>query len=370
MKGKNYALLFSLLRTALWGDVFQNKVSEEDFTQVLKLAKEQTVLGLVFDVLKDMKIDGIQNKAFLFEILGLTERIKHQNILINQELISFAQRCKDVGLDYLVVKGQTLGCLYSNPALRYSGDIDFLLPDMSPSLSEVFPNVQFPKQMKEKELEFEYNHIIYELHTRLIDFGLKKHQRVWEGLMKEEWSLVKSDARGMKEDGGCHVEINGVNVRTLSPTVNAVYLFLHLYFHLIREGVSLRQFCDWAIFLHHYCNIIDKDRLAEILGQLDMVKGYKTFGGILVDELGLPNEDFPMSLGEEDRQLKAEILEDIFHGGNFGKQNHKAKSALGFKLETLRMAVRNSIRYHSLAPSEMRMMIPKMVRINLKLLLG
>lgn len=370
MRGKEDGVLFALLRSALWGEAFTGELSGDEFARVMKLAKEQTVPGLVFDVLKDMKIDGLQNKAFLFEILGLTERIKHQNLLINQELISFAQRSNEVGLDYLVVKGQTLGCLYSNPALRSSGDIDFLVPDMSPSLSEVFPNVQFPKQMKEKELEFEYNHIIYELHTRLIDFGLKKHQRVWEELMKEEWSPVKSDAGGMKEDSGDYVEIDGVKVRTLSPTVNAVYLFLHLYFHLIREGVSLRQFCDWAIFLHHYRSVIDRDRLTVILSQLDMVKGYKTFGCILVDELGLTNEDFPMPLAEEDRQLKGKILEDIFHGGNFGKQNHKAKSALGFKMETLRMAVRNSIRYHSLAPSEMHMMIPKMVRINLKLLVG
>ena len=161
-----------------------------------------------------------------------------------------------------------------------------------------------------------------------------------------------------------------MKVRTLSPTINAVYLFLHLYFHLIREGVSLRQFCDWAIMLHHYRNEIDRDALIEILLQLDMIKGYKAFGTILVDELGLPEEDFPLSLADEDRGMKGKILEDIFKGGNFGKHNHKAKSAIGFKFETFCMAVNNSIRYYSLAPSEMRMMIPKMMKINIKLLIS
>jgi hypothetical protein len=358
MREKKYALLFSLLRSALWGEVPQEKLSQEDFTQVLVLSKEQTVLGFVFDVLKDSKIDGIQNKAVIYQVLALTESIKHQNRLINQELISFAQRSKDAGLDYLVVKGQTLGCLYRSPELRSSGDIDFLVPIISQKLSKVFPNVRFPEIMKEKELEFKYAHIIYELHTRLIDFGCKKHQRVWEDLIGEEWKHEN------------YVEIDGVKVRTLLPTINAVYLFLHLYFHLIREGVSFRQFCDWAVFLHHYRNEIDKARLNEILRALDMIKGYRAFGSILVDELGLPKEDFPMAIVEDDRKLKEKILEDIFQGGNFGKQNHKAKTALGFKFETLRMAIRNSIRYYSLAPSEMRMMIPKMVRINLRLLFG
>lgn len=350
--------LFSLLRFALWGEPFQGEVTKEEFAQILKLAKEQTILGLVFDVLKDVKVEGTLNKSLVFETIGLTEQLKHQNAIINRELSSFANRSQDAGLKYLVVKGQTIGCLYANPRLRAAGDIDFLVPDISSHLSEVFPDVQLPAIMKEKELGFEYNHVTYELHTRLIDFGCKKHQKVWENLIAEEWGK------------NYFVEIDGVKVRTLSPTINAVYLFLHLYFHLIREGVSLRQFCDWAIMLHHYRNEIDKDVLKGILLQLDMIKGYKAFGTILIDELGLPEEDFPLSLADEDRGMKGKILEDIFKGGNFGKHNHKAKSAIGFKFETFCMAVNNSIRYYSLAPSEMRMMIPKMMRINIKLLIS
>lgn len=350
--------LFSLLRSALWGEAFRGEVSKDEFTQVLKLAKEQTVLGLVFDVLKDVKVEGTLSKSLVFETIDLTEQIKLQNTKINKELSSFAQRCQINGLNYIVVKGQTIGCLYTNPGLRAAGDIDFLVRDISLHLSEAFPGVQFPTTIKEKELGYEYNNVPYELHTRLIDFGCKKHQKIWEDIIAEEWK---------KEH---NVEIDGVNVRTLSPTINAVYLFLHLYFHLIREGVSLRQFCDWAIMLHHYRNEIDKGVLEDILQQLDMIKGYKAFGCILVDEIGLPESDFPMEINEDDRQWKEKILHDIFKGGNFGKRNHKAKSALGFKIETFRMAVNNSIHYYSLAPSEMRMMIPKMIKINLKLLLG
>lgn len=350
--------LLLILRSALWGEAFRGEVSKDEFAQVLKVAKEQTVLGLVFDVLKDVKVEGTLNKSLVFETIGITEQIKRQNAQINKELCSFANRCQDAGLKYLVVKGQTIGCFYANPGLRSSGDIDFLVPNFSQDLLDVFPDVQFPKIMKEKELGFKFNSTYYELHTRLIDFGCKSHQKVWENLIAEEWE---------KEND---VEIDGIKVRTLSPTVNAVYLFLHLYFHLIREGVSLRQLCDWAVMLHHYRNDIVKEALKDILMQLDMIRGYKAFGSILVDELGLPEADFPLELLAGDRMMKEKILEDIFRGGNFGKHNHKAKSAIGFKIETFRMAAKNSICYYRLAPSEMRMMIPKMLRINLRLLFG
>lgn len=350
--------LFSLLRFALWGDVYQNTITNEEFEQIMTLAQDQTVYGLAFDAIAQHSVKGQYDKRQVLQAYARTEKIKRLNTGIKEELLSFVNRCQNTGLNYLVVKGHTLGCFYTKPELRLSGDIDFLVPNHSSGLSEVFPKVQFPEVMKEKELGFQYNHITYELHARLIDFGCKKHQNVWESLIAEEW--IKN----------YDVEIDGVKVRTLSPTVNAVYLFLHLYFHIIREGLSLRQLCDWAVMLHHYRDEIDRDALKEILQQLDMVKGYRAFGCILVDELGLPEAEFPMPLTEKDRRIKGKILEDIFRGGNFGKRNHKAKSALGFKMETLRMAVRNSIRYYSLAPSEMRMMIPKMMRINLRLLFG
>ena len=152
--------------------------------------------------------------------------------------------------------------------------------------------------------------------------------------------------------------------------MNAAYLYVHLFFHLIREGVSLRQFCDWAVNLHVYRERIDRQMLTDFIQRLSMLNGYKAFGSILVDELGLPEDEFPMTISEDDRRWKKKILDDVFRGGNFGKQNHQASSALGYKFETLCMAVRNSFRYYKLAPSEMRMMIPKMIGINLRLLFG
>ncbi len=353
-----YNTFFSALRCALWQESFKETISAQTFVHTLALAKDQVVINLVFDILKDARLEGKVDRTVIFKTVGQTEKIKNQNRNINNALCGFVQSSQEVGLEYFVVKGQTIGCLYANPLLRCSGDIDFLVPEMSPNLSKVFPNILFPEIMREKEFGFESNKIIYELHTRLIDFGCKKHQAIWESLIDEEWKKY------------FYVEINGVKVRTLSPTINAVYLFLHLYFHLIREGVSIRQFCDWAIMLHYYRDMIDRTQLAAILQQLDMINGYKAFGCVLVDELGLASEDFPLFLAEEDRQFKAKIYDDIFKGGNFGKHNHKAKSPFGFKMETLRMAIRNSIRYYHLAPSEMRMMIPKMIRINLRLLLG
>ena len=361
MKGKNDEILFSLLRSALWGEEFREKLSQEEFSQVLRLAKEQTVVGLVFDILKDAKIEGTQNKRLIFETLGLTEGIKHQNQLINRELVSFTQRCEEVGLDYMVVKGQTYSILYPKPELRMTGDIDFLVRQEYLDVREVLIkelSIALPEIMKEQEIGFNRNGILYELHTSLRTWAKRNHQKVWDALMEREWQKQS------------FVEIDGVKVRTLSPTLNAVYVFIHLFFHFIREGVSLRQLCDWMIVLHYYKDEIDKDLLQEMLSDLDVFDAYGAFGTILVDHLGLPANEFPMPLDDNNRKWKGKISKDIFGGGNFGKLHHKVNISWKFKMETMRLVVRNTFRYYRLCPSEIGGMIPRLVKTNLRLLVG
>lgn len=349
--------LFELLRYALWGGKAEGAWNAHDFQEVLELAEKQTVAGLVFDVLKDVQIEEIKDKKPIFEAFGLSENIKQQNGVLNNELAWLVGETRRLGLDCLVVKGQTTGCLYPKPEVRQSGDIDFLMKQPLEA-RKVFTDVDIPERLLEKDFSIEHKGTTLELHTRLVDFGRKKHQRLWNELTCKEWEKYH------------YVKVDGVKVRTLSPTMNAAYLFVHLFFHLIREGVSLRQFCDWAMLLHVCRDEIDRQQLLGFMQQMDMINAYKAFGCILVDELGLPEKEFPMVITEKDRRWKRIILNDIFRGGNFGKQNHKAKSAFGFKMETLRMASRNCLRYYRLAPSEMRMMIPKMMRINLRLMRG
>lgn len=344
-----------ILREALWNRAYIGILTAGEFKSTLKIAEEQTVLGLVFDVLKDKQIDGLKDPMPIYEAVGFAEQIKQQNAEINKELAWFMDKCLEVGLDCLVVKGQTLAAIYPKPELRQSGDIDFLTIQIA-QVAQVFPDAGIPERMSEKEIAFNHNDVTYELHCRLVDFGCKKHRKLWAEMETCEFNQNNT------------VKVNGIDVRTLSPTMNAVYLYVHMFFHLIREGVSLRQFCDWAMVLHSYKKQINRQKLEELIQRLDMMNGYKAVGSILVDELGLPEDEFPMKITEADRRWKGKILDDVFRGGNFGKQNHKAKSALGFKLETLRLAIRNSIRYYKFAPSEMRMMIPKMVGINLKLM--
>ena len=346
--------LFALLREALWHsqETLPSDLSERQARRLMRVAEEQTISGLIIDALfrNDVRI-GQEN---LFEAVGMYEQIKAENQRVNKELLSFAQMMSESGLEYVVVKGQTVAALYPDPLLRMPGDIDFLIYDY-PAAQSIFQSewgVSLPDSFIEKEVAFEHNSVTYELHTQLITFRWRSHQQYWESMMQQPHQSV--------------VVVDGKEVKSLSPNIYAVYVFAHLFFHFIREGIGLRQMCDWAIILDRYKDDIDTSQLSSDLDGLGMKRAYRAFGGVLINFLGL--KSFPLAQSGKDLKASEQILKDILRYGNFGKPSRKVQeSGWKFKMETMGRTVRNCCKYFWLAPKEVGMIIPRLVLLNVKL---
>lgn len=345
--------LFGLLREALWGVSFDETITPEEATELIAIARKQTVAGVVIDMLiqKDIRME----RQTLLEAVAFLELVKRQNNKLNVQVANFARMMREAQVDYIVVKGQTLAALYPNPLLRMSGDIDFLVSDYRKA-AIIFRDkwsVNLPEELVEKEIAFKHNKVLYELHTYLIDFGLNRHRRYWEQTLTESTPT--------------YVTIDGEPVKVIEPTLYAVYLFIHLFLHFVREGIGLRHLCDWAVMMHHDADKIDHHRLTDVLSKLGLLKAFRAFGSILVDYLGMM--DFPFSLDDKDRRMQARILHDVLLGGNFGKNNRKVKRVgLLYKLETMWLTQKNSFRYLPLAPSELLTATYRRVIMNLKII--
>lgn len=348
----------TLLKNALWNPEKKLKIPYAEFSPLMKIAEQQTVLGLILDGIGGFN-EPDAPKDGLLQYIGIVESTKQDNKLINKEVSSFAEACRRNGIDCIVVKGQLIAQHYPQPELRMPGDIDFLIKEdysICRGKVERMMDVSLPEKLAEKEIAFNRGDYIYELHESLVDFGNQKNVQYWNGIMEEVWNTP------------FYEKINDVDVRTLPPTVNAAYLFIHLFFHFIRGGIGLRQLCDWAVYLNHYKDEIDRKKLQEILSELDLLKAYRAFGWILVDKLWLPLASFPMQLDDKDRKWEAGIMRIIMDGGNFGRKNHNATNSWLFKAETLMMIIKNCIKYYPLAPRELRTMVPYMVRVNWRLM--
>ena len=349
--------LVGLLREALWDIEFQGDVDSQEVNLLLDKAKEQAVVGLVADVLI-RKFQHLDRPVFV-RAFSLQSKVKKNNLKADRALNCYVDLMEKTQIRYLVVKGQTIASLYRNPELRTSGDIDFQIfdyPRTRQVLGEAW-NLSLPERLQEKEYAFKYEDVLFELHTNLMVFGCKKHQRFWDQM------VINSLQRQYV------MKVGGRSVTTLDPTTNVVYLFVHLFFHFMREGVGLRQFCDWAVALHNWKEVIDEAELAVFVRQLGLEHAFCAFGSVLTTDLGL--KCFPMPISSKEKRAGKKILKDVLRVGNFGKYDRKVKKVgWKFKMETMTKTMANCCKFFWLAPQELLMLIPKQVKINIRLLIN
>ena len=371
--GRGGALLFELLRGELWGtELSFSQLSHTEFEELMEMAGEQTVTGLVGDCLIKNNIKLEREDA-----LGLYAKMKaieKANARVNENLVSFVNFMERKGIDYIIVKGQVAGSFYPNPDARMSGDADLYFvgenSEKIKSLVEQRLGKQLSKLSDGKHVEFEVNGVIFELHDKLSRLATRKHQAYWDQMI-DNAILEGTDT----------VIINGKEIKTLSATYNAMYIFVHLFYHMTASGVGLRQLCDWAMIIaksafqdssskfqvknvndnvnaNLNANLndnhnVDANRLEEILKELGYLKAYKAMGTFLVEYLGLPEEQFPFVLTEKDRKWVETIKKNILKRGNFGRTGRKVKN-LGVlhSMETGYLNMAQTLTFYRLAPKE------------------
>jgi len=343
--------LFEILRSELWGTGLSfSQLSHSEFEELMALAGEQTVTGLVGDCLIKNNIKLEREDAL--SLFAKLKAIEKRNAHVNENLVSFVNFMERKGVDYIIVKGQVAGALYPNPDVRMSGDVDLYFVgdnyEKIKGLVEQRLGKQLSKLSDGKHVEFEVNSVVFELHEKLSRLATRKHQEYWDQMI-DNAILEGTDT----------VTIAGKEIKTLSATYNALYIFVHLFYHMTASGVGLRQLCDMmkslSPTLPHREGVskIDKERLEEILKELGYLKAYKAMGAFLVEYLGLPEEEFPFTLTEKDRKWVETIKKNILKRGNFGRTGRKVKK-LGVlhSMETGYLNMAQTITFYRLAPKE------------------
>ncbi len=329
-------------------------LSHHAIMQMMGTARCQSVQGLLIKGIIESGIRLDRNEAI--DLIGTRQSIWQRNLEFDQAVANLCSALHKVGIRIWVVKGQTLAQLYPEPKSRSCGDIDFICqPD------DWEEAIVFLKQMGKTfskdnihpiHLEFRVKNIQFEMHRTLVMLSSPRHQRYWDTVVMDE--ILASDES---------IEICGVEVPILPPTINALYVFAHIFGHFISEGIGLRQFCDWALVLKHYKKEIDVARLEAHLEGIGLKKAFIGFGAILTDYLGLPPEDFPFDIPDEFHRRAVSLWKNILEMGNFGKnKKYLRKSGPIHGLQHLWRIAGQALRFHYYAPSESWSKIPRMFR--------
>ncbi len=339
-------ILCKILGSHLWGRALPEGLSlpHAAFMQLVELAQKQTVVGVMGQSLITQQV-GLErvDAAQLYMMVG---EMSANNKDMNRSLCELCGLLQHESIPFVVVKGQTLAALYPSKLTRTPGDIDFYVPpthfEQAKTLIESEWGLAMEVEESEQHYHFEREDVVFEMHFNLMAFNSPRLQRYWDRLLGE----TTYD----------HIDVDGVSVPVLPPTLNLLYTFLHLYHHLIELGVGLRHFCDIGVLLHVYRDCLDSSLLRRWLDEMGFLHAFAALEWLLAKHMGLPAEDVAIEIGDPYACYEDDILDIVFTGGNFGKYSldNDVRGGMGYFFETGMKKLGRYRRLYSLSPIETR----------------
>lgn len=325
-----------------------------NWQELLGLAKKQTVVGLYLQGIQ--RLGDVANKPSeddVMDWMGEYTKIVRRNTKTDDAVAWLAKLMRSNDIGFFVFKGQTVALYYPTPEIRTSGDVDFYVfkRDWDRAKSLLEKDVTITDDHSGQHLEFTKDGIPFEMHYHTAIFASGSKQRYWDELIESYFEEVLD-----------HVVINGVEVPTLPPTLNAIYLFVHIYHHFLKEGIALRQFIDWMMFFEAKHDEIVVSELTAKLERLGLLRAFKAFGAELTVVLGMHEKFFPYALTDSDKRYVDKIMAIVLRYGNFGKYGRKEQQG-GWKhsIETGLRSIRHITQFFWLSPSENLLWIPKLI---------
>ena len=233
-----------LLKIGLWGNGNPDIRIDgaKDWQEIYQLATEQSVLGLVLAGLEHSDVKPPQ--ALLLQWIGEVQIIEQRNKEMNVFIADMIEKLRKNDIYTLLVKGQGIAQCYEKPLWRCSGDIDLFLSNDNYQKAKAF------LQPLSSSVDEEY---VREKHLGMtIDgWAVELHGHLYSGLS----SRVEKELDALQQDTFCRGEVrswmNGkTHIFLLKVENDAFYVFIHILQHFYKEGVGLRQVCDWCRLLY------------------------------------------------------------------------------------------------------------------------
>ena len=306
-----------------------------NISELTRLANEQSLTGIVA-----IGLEHVQDVRMAIEdmlpIMEASLSIQAANTGMDVFISKLFEDLRNAGISAVLVKGQGIAQCYERPLWRACGDVDLLL------IGDDYPKAQ--KLMGLKGIEAEKETISNKHHGfKLENYLVELHGTLHSVLSPKIDGELDNEAERMFRNREFRFWKNGESFIPL-PSVNhdVVFIFSHILQHFHKEGIGLRQICDWCRLLWTYREEIDTKYVEGRIKKMGLMSEWKAFAALAVDSLGMPSKAMPFYDNSKKWSRKAsKILDFIFFCGNFGqnidssyyhKHSYLVRKAISFKL--------------------------------------
>lgn len=365
----NQGAFFELMRAGLWEkDARLSQYIDIDYSAILQLAGEQSVVGLVaagLEHVTDIKLP----KEALLQFVGQALQLEQRNKAMNQFLAGIIDKLRKEGVYALLLKGQGIAQCYERPLWRASGDVDLFLSN------DNYKNAVNVLTPLANEVEGE------NIYTKHLGFVIDKWEVELHGSLRSElWKRLDNMLDEVQEEifyGGAVRSWMDGSTQVFMPRADedVVYVFAHILQHFFKGGIGLRQICDWCRLIYTYQDSLNYGLLESRIRKAGIRTEWKVFATLAVDYLGMPGVYMPLYDDSNKWKKKADrLLAFILETGNFGHNRDMSyrneESAISRKLKTFYHITSDTFKLFAIFPMDSIRVWWRMMRIGLLSLVG
>lgn len=305
-------LFFELIQIALNHKTeFSHPPTEEEWGELLALAKKQTLVGITFIGIERLPKEQRPPKKILLQWYSATERIKASNADMNKKALWVANRFLKDGFRSKILKGQGIAQLYPKGEYRTPGDIDIWLDGDRNTIMKyvgrhtskckpVYHHIDFPViNGLDIEIHFTPSWMNSPFTNRKLQRFFNEERKTWNAKIEEYTKLPV-------------------------PCIafNRVFILVHIYRHLFHEGIGLRQLLDYYYVLCQGFTDREREYTIHTLHSLGMQRFTSAVMWVLQTVFGLDNCYLLTKPNEREGRF---LLNEIMLAGNFGHYDERMR---------------------------------------------
>ena len=301
-------ILFSLLRTSIWGEEkypLQIPQDSVDWPAIYKELRQQTVQYLTLEYLC-----GLDPEHKVSYLKAISQSMSRFYTVMSEQKKLYQLFLKEK-IPFVILKGSAAACYYPHPEYRCTGDIDILVkPEDYSSAYLLMKENGFLAQEENTEVirhvHFTKNGVLYELHRYFSLF----HEEEQAGILEEMLFAAIDQAK--------IVSLSEYEFPMLQELENGLVLLTHIAQHL-ENGLGLRQMVDWMMYVDH--RLDDSFWEKEFEKKADSL-GLKTLALTVTKmcQLYLGLSDKITWCAQAEEALCHELMELTLQRGNFGRK--------------------------------------------------
>ena len=297
-------LFFELIQMSLGSrDQLSRIPSEADWRTLYNEAPKHAIVGVLLDGIERLPESQRPSQAILLQWIGTVQMVETTYVLQSERAQELIRRFADAGYPSCVLKGIGFSQYYSIPARRQGGDIDLWVDGKREDV------------MKWLRSQCEVDHIVWHHVDAKLFEDVETEIHFYPGWfynpltnrMLQRWFENERSAQMVVDE----------KLGFAYPTVqfNAVYSLVHLYHHLIEEGVGFRHIVD-IYYIFKDLTWQNRGITIAYLKFFGMEKLTGAMMWVLQEVCGMSSDYLICEPNEKEGRF---LLDEIMRGGNFGK---------------------------------------------------